>query len=85
MQQVKPNLTNNKDALEVAFTEIVTGRAPEERGNGLKFVKKYVTQNPVSLVFQSGDAELEIPKENSYLHIRTINTTFHGCIAIIKF
>lgn len=40
LQRVKPELYLHTDALETAFTEVITGRAPEKRGNGLKFVKK---------------------------------------------
>ena len=58
LKRVRPNLKNDKQALKTAFTEIITARAPEERGNGLKFVKNIVIDNPLMLFFQSGEAKL---------------------------
>jgi len=85
LQRVRSELNNHKDALEVAFTEMISGRAPEDRGNGLKFVRKVITENPISLQFQSGDAELIIPKESSDLNITKPKQSLRGCIALIKF
>jgi excisionase family DNA binding protein len=85
LQRVRPELNNYKDALTVAFTEIVSGRAPEERGNGLKFVRKVITENPISLLFQSGDTELEIAKESSDLNIKSSKHFLRGCIALINY
>ncbi len=36
LRRVRPDLTTHVRAVEVAFTEFVSGRAPEKRGNGLK-------------------------------------------------
>ncbi|OGE82976.1 MAG: hypothetical protein A3B23_03195 [Candidatus Colwellbacteria bacterium RIFCSPLOWO2_01_FULL_48_10] len=85
LQRVRPQLDNHKDALQVAFTEIISGRSPEERGNGLKFVRNVVAANPISLVFQSGDYQLEIEKETSNLDIKRADKLIRGCIALIKF
>lgn len=85
LQRVKPELNNYQDALRVAFTEMISGRAPEGRGNGLKFVRKVIIENPISLQFQSGDAELMIPKESSDLNIKQSKKFLRGCIALIKF
>lgn len=85
LQKVRPQLDNYKDALEVAFTEMISGRAPEDRGNGLKFVRKVITENPMSLEFQSGDAELKISKESTDLNIKGSDQFLRGCIALIKF
>lgn len=85
LQRVRPELNNYKDALTVAFTEIVSGRAPEERGNGLKFVRKVITENPIRLLFQSGDTELEIAKESSDLNIKSSKHFLRGCIALINY
>ncbi|MEK7566296.1 MAG: MerR family DNA-binding transcriptional regulator [Patescibacteria group bacterium] len=85
LQRVRPELNSHKDALRVAFTEMISGRAPEERGNGLKFVRKVITENPINLQFQSGDAELIISKESSDLDITKSKQSLRGCIALIKF
>src|SRR3989344_6558210 len=37
LKRVRAELNSHKDALYVAFTEVLSGRAPERRGNGLKF------------------------------------------------
>jgi len=85
LKRVKPGLNNYKDALNVAFTEVISGRSPEVRGNGLKFVRKVIAENPISLFFQSGDAELNMAKETSDLDITDSKQFIRGCIAIIKY
>lgn len=85
LKRVKPNLKNYKEALYVAFTEIISGRAPESRGNGLKFVRQVVEQNPISLIFQSGDALLKIKQDGGKLDVRKKQDYIRGCIALIKF
>lgn len=37
--KVHPHLTDEQTALKTAFETIISGRAPEQRGNGLKFVR----------------------------------------------
>lgn len=85
LRQIKPELSNHQDALNIAFTEIVSGRAPEARGNGLKFVKEVVTNSKISLFFQTGDAQLEIQENSEDLNIQKADSDFHGCLALIKF
>ena len=85
LKRVKPELNNDEKALEVAFTEILSGRAPENRGNGLKFVRKIVAENPISLLFQSGDAELTLTKDSDGLDIKHSTKPFRGCFALITF
>lgn len=84
LRKVRPELPNDSDALVVAFTEIISGRAPEERGNGLKFVRKVVTKNDMKLFFKTGDAELEIFDE-SPLTVKKSIDQIRGCIALITF
>jgi hypothetical protein len=85
LKRVRPSLTSSADALRVAFTEIVSGRAPEERGNGLKFVRKIITNNNMNLYFKTGDAELKIGKGDTDLTITKSNIHIQGCLALIKF
>lgn len=85
LKKAKPELTNHQDALQTAFTEIISGRAPEHRGNGLKFVKEVVIANKISLFFQTGDVQLEIKKKNSNMNIRKSAVNLRGCLALIKF
>lgn len=83
--RVRPELKTHTDALRVAFTEVVSGRAPEERGNGLKFVRRVVAENPVSLFFRSGDAELRLKKDNNELFITRSQINDRGCFAVIEY
>ena len=85
LKRVKPELGTDEQALRVAFTEILSGRAPENRGNGLKFVRQVVNDNPINLIFQSGNAELEIIKNKGDLAIRRSSFNFRGCLALITF
>jgi hypothetical protein len=85
LKRVKPELIDDKEALKVAFTEVITGRAPEERGNGLKFVKAVVTKSLIGLFFQTGSAELELREDSSDLRIKDSSKYYRGCLAVIKF
>jgi hypothetical protein len=85
LRRIRPTLGSHEDALKVAFTEFVSGREPEQRGNGLKYVRKVVSENPICLVLQSGDAELKIAKEDATLNIEKASQTIRGCLVIIEF
>jgi len=85
LKKVKPNLPSHQEALKTAFTEIISGRAPEYRGNGLKFVKEIVETNEIGLIFYTGDAQIEIQKKNFELNIKKSNIYLQGCLALIKF
>jgi excisionase family DNA binding protein len=84
LRQARPELKNSIEALEVAFTETVSGRQPEVRGNGLKFVRSVIGDNPLSLDFQTGNAFLHIKQHDNSLFIQEANTTIKGCLATIK-
>ena len=85
LKKVKPKLKNHQDALDTAFTEIISGRAPEYRGNGLKFVKDVVINNEISLFFQTGNARLKIQKNDSDIRVKKTSANFHGCLALFRF
>ena len=86
LSRVKPELNNHLDALRVAFTEIISGRAPEERGNGLKFIREVISKYPIDLLFRSGDAELTMKGNSADLDIvKKTKTAIRGCLAVIKF
>ncbi|MCB4756769.1 MAG: winged helix-turn-helix domain-containing protein [Elusimicrobia bacterium] len=44
--KVLPHLADDQAALKAAFETIISGRAPEQRGNGLKFVKQTLSTTP---------------------------------------
>ena len=85
LKKVKPGLKNHQDALYTAFTEIISARAPEYRGNGLKFVKNVVINNEISLIFQTGNAQLKIKKNESDLKMKKTTNNISGCLSLIKF
>ncbi len=84
LKSVRPGLGSHKEALKVAFTEIISGRFPERRGNGLKSVVQNILASNVRLIFRTGNAELNLKKGDQELNI-TECETFHGCFAILKF
>lgn len=51
LRRIRPELHDDMEALRVAFREVISGRSPEQRGNGLKFV--------ASVIGQRGDRQLE--------------------------
>lgn len=59
LQQAVPALSDHQQALEMAFERIVSGRHPERRGNGLKFVRRVINaHSDRGLVGVSGRGKL---------------------------
>ncbi len=54
LSRVRPELKSDAEALEVAFTMQISGRDPERRGNGLKFVRDVIQRQKWSMTFYSG-------------------------------
>ena len=85
LKKALPNLINDQDALSEAFTNFISGRTNQSRGNGLKYVKEVVQKSLISLRFQSGNAELEIKRDSSDLNIKPAVQHLRGCLAYIKY
>jgi excisionase family DNA binding protein len=85
LKRVKPELENDQQALRTAFTEIISGRAPEARGNGLKYVRNIISENDFELYFQSVGAQINLNKQSNDLNIKTADAPIRGCLALIKF
>lgn len=85
LRNVKPELASHTEALQVAFTEIISGRSPERRGNGLKFVKSVVIKYSIDLFFTSGDAELRLVEPKKELNITRSATSTRGCYVTLEF
>jgi excisionase family DNA binding protein len=85
LSRVRPELKNDQAALTMAFTETVSGRAPESRGNGLKYVRQVISENLINLFFQSGEADLHLSANSPELYIAKSSTHIHGCLASITF
>lgn len=85
LKVVRPQLKDHKEALEMGFTEVVSGRQPEARGNGLKYVRRVVSKTPINLVFQTGDAQLTLNANSSDLHIKSATENIRGCLVLISY
>jgi len=89
LKRVRPALVNDSEALLMAFTEKISGRAPENRGNGLKYVKKVLVDIKKSaslkLYFQSGNAFTILDDKTVNLKIEQADVSFRGCLALINF
>lgn len=85
LRHVRPELSDHVSAVRVAFTEFVSGRAPEKRGNGLKLVREVVLTNPIDLFYTSGDAEVRIKGSNKEFKVTRGQNLVRGCLAKINF
>ena len=85
LRRVRPALKSHVEAVRVAFTEILSGRDPEKRGNGLKFVREVTTSQPIDLFFESGDAEVRIKAPDRTFNLTRGQEILRGCFAIIRF
>ena len=85
LRQVRPELPSHVVAVQVAFTEFISGRAPEKRGNGLKLVREVVTDQPIDLFYQSGDAEVRMKGSDKTFHVTRGERIVRGCLAKIEF
>lgn len=83
IKRVRPKTKSDGDALHTAFTEVISGRYPEQRGNGLKYVKKVIGENNLYLEFYSGWAMAKI--SNGNLTIEETDKNIPGTLAVIKF
>lgn len=84
LQRVRPDISSDMEAARIAFTETISSRSPEKRGNGLKLVKKIAETNPIGLTFTSGTAQVTIPAHGT-MRIVTIDNNVRGVVAVINF
>jgi len=85
LKRVIPELKDHEQALKVAFTKIISGRKPEARGNGLKYIRSVISKNPINLIFQTGNAKLILNGGSADLDIKTVKEDICGCIALITY
>lgn len=63
LKRVLPTLQSDQEALEIAFQRQISGRSPERRGNGLKFVRSIINGNSSRGLFsRSGGGSLTLGK-----------------------
>jgi hypothetical protein len=82
LKKAAPELQNDQEALEMAFTKKISGRILENRGNGLKFVKKNITAQNMLLKFYSGDGKVSV---NHQLIISQSDNIVKGCLIELYF
>ena len=85
LRQVRPELPSHVEAVNVAFTEFISGRAPEKRGNGLKLVREVVMEQPIDLFYTSGDAEVRMKGSDKAFYVTRGERIVRGCLAKIEF
>lgn len=85
LRRVRLELSGHVAAVEVAFTEFVSGRAPEKRGNGLKSVREVVASQPINLLFMSGDAEVRMQDQEKEFRVTRGTNMIRGCLVKIEF
>ncbi|MEK7187371.1 MAG: helix-turn-helix domain-containing protein [Patescibacteria group bacterium] len=85
LRQVRPSLPSHVVAVEVAFTEFISGRAPEKRGNGLKLVREVVADQAIDLFYTSGDAEVRMKGSDKAFRVTRGQRIVRGCLAKIEF
>jgi hypothetical protein len=85
LKHVRPELVKDDEALKIAFTKNISGRYPENRGNGLKFVRSVIIDNPFTLYFQTGNACLNLKENKKYITVKSVKPAIRGCFAIIGF
>ncbi|HLC70300.1 MAG TPA: hypothetical protein VJH75_04655 [Patescibacteria group bacterium] len=83
LRRARPEIRDDQKAIDVALTEMVSGRFPEQRGNGLKYVKKIIEDNNLNLKFFSGQAMAEIKQKK--FEVLSSKISVPGTVAIINF
>lgn len=90
LQQADKNLASHADALLVALTKQVSGRYPENRGRGLKFIMKSLNQEfpQAHFIIQTGNAKFEAvfpTEENTVVSfLKTQQVVVHGTYAKLE-
>ncbi len=86
LSRVRPHIETDVEALRIAFTEIISGREPEKRGNGLKVVRRIVESNPIRLLFRSGVAVMKSPKgRQGSITVAAAPENVRGAYAVVTF
>lgn len=85
LKLVRKNLNTHAEAIKIAFTEQLSSRGTDgHRGYGLKHVRNCIAVLK-RLIYQTGNARLEIRSGDSKLYINEISVPIQGCMAIIEF
>lgn len=60
LQEAGVRLESDEEYIQTAFTQVISGRAPEKRGNGLKLVAAIVERLNLSLYLRSGKGKITL-------------------------
>jgi hypothetical protein len=85
LKRAKPDLASDQEALLAAFTQSLSGRGPEKRGNGLKYVRQVVVNNNMDLFFQSGFASIRLNRKKAEPQPIKEKKYLAGCLAVLKY
>lgn len=83
LSKIISEINDDKAAIEVAFTKPVSGRAPELRGNGLKFTISSIVENNWSLHYHSGNAICNADGNGYTFDLSDYN--HNGCFCILSY
>lgn len=84
ISHVMPKVKDDKEALLIAFTKHISGRSPEKRGNGLKFVSQILKDKKWTLLFDSGRAELIIDSIGK-INVLDVKRNIKGCFTVLRY
>ena len=86
LQQVRPSISTDTEALTVAFNEIISGRNPEKRGNGLKVVRNVTESKEIGLLLRSGIAQVSVGvKKPDTIITKITKENIRGTYSVIMF
>lgn len=71
LKRVSASGMSSEDILQTAFEKVISGRAPEKRGNGLKYVRRSISSSGLNslkcfsndCVYQINSSDLPVPFE----------------------
>lgn len=88
LKHVNPNIKSDDEALTIAFTKRISGRTPEKRGNGLKFVREIINDSPQrGILCISGSGIISfggLKKELGNLFSAQTSINGHGVFTFIR-
>jgi len=85
LKRVKPEIKDDVEALNTAFTEVISGRFPEARGNGLKFVLEVVLDRDIEMEYYSGGAKVSVGNNDKEMLLQKTDQYYSGCLVLIRF
>ncbi len=84
INKVRADANNDMTALKLAFMEKISGRWPEQRGNGLKFVRGVALEHSIKIFLQSGIAVTEIERAAPF-KVTIADRNIRGVISKINY